>query len=163
MAFETELIFNNVEMSHARLGPLHDAVHTAMREQVPWSFMLKYLYLVSSEDDIIDLGLSKEFTAELKRLHGNTPIPLSTLVSEESDAMEDADAPWYFFRWDGDSGKWYESEAFVAWLSAFCDSGYIFQLVHEQGGGLWGWEFNNGKYRALALQAKGRWKRPASL
>jgi|GEM_PF-6389900 len=168
MGFETQLIFNNIELPQKCLLQLQaSARQVLLQRDCPWAFMLNYIYVESSDCDIIDLQISKATKKVLTKQHGNMPLTLEKMLGKagECDDNEDnEDDPWYTLGWDpydvGDSGKWYDTDEFVAWLSQFCTSGQLFQVTQEDGGGLWGWEFQEGMFRELELKSKGRWKNP---
>jgi hypothetical protein len=121
--------------------------------------MLHYIYVESSNYDTIDLQVSKEMKKELSKLHRTAPVPWSKLPQEE---QSDEDSPFYRLEWypyDGYSAKWYHVDGFAAWVSKFCTCGQLFQFTQEDTGGLWGWEFNNGRFRELELRSRGRWRK----
>lgn len=168
MGFETQLIFNNIEVPRKFLRPLQaSAGDVLLQSECRWAFMLNYIYVESSDCEVIDLQISEATTRALTKQHGTAPLSLDRKFGKavECDDCEDDD-PWYTLAWDpydvGDSGKWYDTGEFVEWLSRFCASGQLFQVTHENGGGLWGWEFHEGKFRELELKSKGRWRKPRS-
>jgi len=166
MGFYTQLIFNQIEVPRDCLRPMRDSARKMLVvANCRWSYMLNYIYVESSDGDIIDLQISKEMKKELKKSHGNHPVPLDKLGhrKEHIESEVDPDDPWYMLAWDpcdiGDSGKWYAADGFVTWISEFCTAGQLYQVTQEGGGGLWGWEFNEGKFRELELKSKGRWRK----
>ena len=166
MGFYTQLIFNEIEIPKECLLPLQDSARKiSVQKDCPWSYMLKFLYVESSEGDIIDLQISKEMKKELRNLHGKPLTPLDKInIGEEGEGdNEEADDPWYVLAWHpfdgGPWGKWYYAEGFAAWICSYCIGGQLFQLTQEEGGGLWGWQFSEGKFRELELKAKGRWRK----
>jgi hypothetical protein len=167
MGFETQLIFNNIEVPRKFLRPLQaSARDVLLQSDCPWAYMLNYIYVESSECDIIDLQISKGLKKKLTKQHGGVPLTLEKMLGKvgASDDKEDSDDPWYTLAWDpydgGDSGKWCDTDKFVAWLSPFCTSGQLFQVTQEDGGGLWGWAFQEGMFCELELKFKGRWRKP---
>jgi hypothetical protein len=164
MGFYTQLIFNEIEIPKESLLPLQDSARKiSIQKDCPWSYMLKFLYVESSEGDIIDLQISKEMKKALTKLHGKPPTPINKvqIIAETDTGDEEAVDPWYMLAWHsfdgGPWGKWYHAEGFASWIGSFCDGGQIFQMTLEEGGGLWGWEFFDCMFRELQLKPKGRW------
>jgi hypothetical protein len=159
------LIFNIIEVPMERLRPLQaSARQVLLRSDCSWQFMLNYIYVESSDYDIIDLQISKGTKRALTKIRGKTPLTLDQVLGNESacdDNTGDGADHWYTLSWFphdvGESGKWYHVNEFAAWLSTYCVSGELFQITKENGGGLWGWEFQSGKFRELELKPKGRW------
>ena len=166
MGFETELLFNEIELAPGALGPLRESAMKSLSDRNCSCSYDGYvdLYVESSDYRTINLEISESLGGELKKLLGTRPVPWSKLKvhNPQSDGEEDSDDITYRLAWypyDGYSGKWYHVGEFVAWVSAFCASGQLFQLTQEDGGGLWGWEFDGGMFRELELRSKGRWRR----
>lgn len=160
MGFYTQLILNDIQVPGQRLQSHRaSACEILGNRECSWSYMLKYAYVESSENEIIDLQLSKEMKQQLTAVHGKPQVPLSKAVLAQGQG--EADEPWYIVAWDpfvvgsagnvGSAGKWYGTEEFACWLAGFCVCGQLFQLSAEGGGGLWGWEFQgDGNSRMVA-------------
>lgn len=161
MGYYTQLLFNCIEVPQEKLFPLRDSAREAYADKkCPWTYILENVFIESTEEQIIDLGLSKAMTKELKSQFRDEWVSVDKLDSEEDDEV------WYTVKWlplDGTSGKWYEAEGFARWLAAFCCSGQLFQMSDEETGGLWGWAFQDGQIRELELCYKGRWKKATPL
>jgi hypothetical protein len=116
-------------------------------------YMLRYLFL-SIEYGYLDWNLSTEEKKHLKRLCGDKPIAIDSV---DFDQVSDV---WVEFGAIEDErvGKWYESGAFVKWLTSYCIGGRIIEVSREGDGEIWGWEFARRRfYRPLALAPVGRW------
>ncbi len=125
---------------------------------------LNYIYLESSDYRTIDLQVSNKLGEELAKLHGSPPELLDDPGDKEA-RHDGEDEPTYKLEWypyDGYSQKWYDVDGFVSWVSAFCTGGQLFQITQEDGGGLWGWEVSEGRFRELELRSKGRWRKSTS-
>lgn len=139
MGYETNLLFNDVHTPKDRLHALRmEASKILEDEDCPWSYMLIHM--------LICVPCSEEI--ELK----NSVAPL-----------DDDDDPWYTLDWRPEDGcywgKWYHMDEFIAWISAYCACGQIYQYSDENGSELWGWEFDDGKFRPLVLKPVGRWRK----
>lgn len=166
MGFYTQLLFNEMEVPKKCLWPLRDSAREILsQEDCPWSYMLRFIYLERSDGKTIDLQLSRNMEKELTKLNGKPPTPLDTIPMPEQgkDDDEEPDDPWYVLAWHpfngGAWGKWYYTDGFAAWICSFCTDGQLFQLTYEEGGGLWGWQFFEGRFRELELRPKGRWRK----
>lgn len=164
MGFYTQLIFNNLELPRNCIRPLRDCARKILREKDhPWSYMLHFIYVENSHGDVIDLQLSKPMIKHLTATYGRL-LSLDEIARDAKlEESEEEDSNWYTLKWEpykvGRLGKWHHTEDFVAWLSAYCISGQVFQITEENGGGLWGWEMTDGRFRELELKPKGRWKK----
>lgn len=168
MSFYTELLFNEVELADGCLHAFRQAALAALGDpDCSWSLLLKYLTVECSDYRTIDLQLSKKMKGELTNLHGTPPFPFSKLgkpTSGDKDNEDDGDRLRYTLQWyphDGYAEEWPDVADFAEWLARFCASGQLFEFTIEDGGDLWGWEFDNGKIRDLELKPKGRWRKPA--
>jgi len=161
MGYETQLLFNCIDVPQDKVFPLRDSARGAYAdEKCPWSYILENVFLESTDEQAIDLGLSEAMTEELKSQFGDDCVSVDKLVPGEDDEV------CYSLKWlplDGPSGKWYEAEGFARWLAAFCRFGQIYQMSDEEDGGLWGWAFQDGRVRELELHYKGRWKKATPL
>jgi hypothetical protein len=84
MGFDTELIFNEIELDGESLIQLRDSARDVLLDKdCPWSYMLKYIYIVSSDDRAIDLQVSKAMWKELTKLNGTRPMPFTELGETE--------------------------------------------------------------------------------
>lgn len=165
MGWSTHLIFNEVTIPKENLRAFRDAAIEASRDEKSDVFYeVQYLYIERRPWCIIELEVSKKHRAELKKLFGENPATLDSLGDEILRDEDDESTPYdYLLDWypfDGYYGKWSGAEGLAAWLSEFCSSGAIYQMLVEQDGGLWGWELGGGRYRHVTLKPVGRWKKP---
>ena len=162
MSFYTQLIFNCIDVPQDKVFPFRDSARAAFAdEKCPWNYILENVFLESTEEQIIDLRLSKAMTKELKSQFGKDMVSVDKLVLDEED-----EEVCYTLKWlplDGPSGKWDAAEGFAHWLAAFCSLGQIYQMSDEESGGLWGWAFEAGRVRDLELHYKGEWKNATPL
>lgn len=97
MGFYTELIFNNIDVSAESILPLRDSARDVLcQKDCPWAYMLNYIYAESSENEIIDLQISKAMTQHLAESY-RTPVTLEQYAEthlSNNDANID-DLPWF--------------------------------------------------------------------
>ncbi len=167
MGFYTSIIFNNIVIRHECLQPMRDDARKRMSDDSEvWPQLFENLFLESDDGEVIDFQLSKTLKKSLAKRYSKV-LSLDYAV-KHLDSWESADSdspPSFSLAWfpleQGDMGKWYRMEEFANWLGQYCESGQLFQYTEEMGGGLWGWQFNNGKIRDLVLVSKGRFRKVA--
>jgi hypothetical protein len=162
MGFYTELIFNEVMLADEGVARLRQSAAAVQKdENCKWSYMLDYLYVEDDDNRTIDLGLSPELTATLKKYCNDSLVPWDRIDDPQfqADVTSVPEDRQYFLRWEAFENKWYDVAEFVAWVCAFCVSGRILQLTCEEDGGLWGYEIGEGQYCELALTESSPWKK----
>ena len=154
MGYETELQFTGVIIDNKRLQLFRTYVEKNRgNDSRAFHYMLQYLYLETNEHGYLDWNLSKDQKKQLKWLSGERPVPIHSIDFDKVDFV------FVNFGVEGETaGKWYESEAFVEWLSSYCMGGRIIEISREGDGEIWGWEFDpRRRYRELGLVPIGKW------
>ena len=121
MGYETELQFTGVIIDNKRLQLFRTYVEKNRgNDSRAFHYMLQYLYLETNEHGYLDWNLSKDQKKQLKWLSGERPVPIQSIDFDKVDFV------FVNFGVEGETvGKWYESDAFVEWLSSYCMGGRI--------------------------------------
>ena len=155
MGYETELQFAGVIIDQKLLQLFRTYVEKNRgNDSRAFHYMLQYLYLETNEHGYLDWNLSKDQKKQLKWLSGERPVPIHSIDFDKVDFV------FVNFGVEGETaGKWYESDAFVEWLSSYCMGGRIIEISREGDGEIWGWEFDpRRRYRELGLVPVGKWR-----
>lgn len=130
MGYETELQFTGVIIDNKRLQLFRTYVEKNRgNDSRAFHYMLQYLYLETNEHGYLDWNLSKDQKKQLKWLSGERPVPIHSIDFDKVDFV------FVNFGVEGETvGKWYESDAFVEWLSSYCMGGRIVEISREGDG-----------------------------
>lgn len=163
MGIETAFIFNDVQLVDNCLDALREAAIEALEEDDGgWTRILRYLYVDCTDGPIIDLQIDKKLTKEIKKDFKSLATPLGKLskIAPQEDDENERRYLLKFIPYDGWWFEWEGTDDFAEWVGPFCLRGQIFEYTEDDGGRLWGWEFNQGKVRNLELKPVGRWRKP---
>jgi len=155
MGYETELQITGVTIDNKGLQLFRTYVEKNRgNDSRAFHYMLQYLYLETNEHGYLDWNLSKDQKKQLKWLSGERPVPIHSIDFDKVDFV------FVNFGVEGETvGKWYESDAFVEWLSSYCMGGRIVEISREGDGEIRGWEFDRRRrYRELSLVPVGKWR-----
>jgi hypothetical protein len=156
MGYITDLMLVGVSVPRKRFAAFRRSLEQHRDdEDCPFGWVLRYVYLSSSEDGDIDWNLSEESRDFFIGASGEEPTPLGKISRRTKQFFVNAHGP------EGTCGKWYQTENLVTWLSEFCSAGRIIQVSQEGDGTIWGWELRgDGRVRDLGLAPVGRWHKP---